>query len=235
MVMFSLFQIKNQFITLPFLVSFLYYFGVLTLAGETSNLEVILKVPNQVIQSLYVERIQRMLLPEPDDRDDGKFAARKLYQEGKMKPLIDFMESRYFQVFNNRDYRWANELTIKTAFLTLLYNDIIYIMDSELEINRSYTDLTMIIRPDKRHATVYDILIEFKFVSMKKAALSGDEAKNLSKKELYQLPGIQKHLEQGTVQVNKYCKKLEKKYNNLRLKKFVVVSLGFERICFKEV
>ena len=42
-----------------------------------------------------------------------------------------------------------------------LYNDIIFIMDSEKEIERSYADLTMIIRPDKRHAAVYDVLIEF--------------------------------------------------------------------------
>ncbi len=48
-----------------FLASFLYYFGVLTLAGEDSEGEVILKVPNLVIWSLYVERVQKMLLPEP--------------------------------------------------------------------------------------------------------------------------------------------------------------------------
>jgi len=34
--------------------------------------------------------------------------------------LSKFVEQRYFKVFDNRDYRWANELTVKTAFLTLL-------------------------------------------------------------------------------------------------------------------
>ena len=47
-----------------FLVSFLYYFGVLTIAGDTEDLQVILKVPNLLMKSLYVERIQKMLLPE---------------------------------------------------------------------------------------------------------------------------------------------------------------------------
>ena len=37
---------------------------------------VILKVPNLVMKSLYVERIQKMLLPEPEDRDDGREAAK---------------------------------------------------------------------------------------------------------------------------------------------------------------
>jgi len=44
-----------------FLVSFLYYFGVLTIDGETGDMELILKVPNLVMQGLYVERIQKML------------------------------------------------------------------------------------------------------------------------------------------------------------------------------
>jgi len=135
------------------------------------------------MQKLYVERIQRMLLPEPDDRDNGKWAAKQVYK-GDIEPLCDFVENRYFRVFDNRDYITANELTVKTAFLTLLYNDIIYIMDSEQELERRYADLTMIIRPDKRHGAVFDVLIEFKFVSLKEAGLSGDEARKLSR-EIY--------------------------------------------------
>ena len=83
-----------------FLVSFLYYFGVLTIAGDTEDLQIALKVPNLVMQSLYVERVQKMLLPEPDDRDDGKLAAEKVYQKGDMAPLCRFMEERYFKVFS---------------------------------------------------------------------------------------------------------------------------------------
>lgn len=138
-----------------FLLSFLYYFGVLTIAGETESLEIILKVPNLVMKSLYVDRIKKMLLPLPQDRDEGRMAAEKVFMKGEMALLCQFMEKTYFKVFHNRDYRWANELTVKTAFLSLLYNDIIYIMDSETHINRRYADLTMIIRPDKRHAKLF--------------------------------------------------------------------------------
>ena len=216
-----------------FLISFLYYFGVLTLAGENPEGDVILKVPNLVIKSLYVERVQKMLLPEPGDRDDGKFAAKQIYQKGDIKPLCDFVENRYFTVFKNRDYRWANELTLKTAFLTLLYNDILYVMDSEPEIDRRYADLTMIIRPDKRHFEIFDILIEFKFVTLKNAGITGEQAKQLSEDELYNMPEIKKALEEGENQITLYGKKLDDKYGNLRLKKFVVTALGFERVCFK--
>ncbi len=217
-----------------FLLSFLYYFGVLTIAGDTEDLQVILKVPNLVMKSLYVERIQKMLLPEPCDRDDGMEAAKLVYQKGEMGPLCRFMEKRYFKVFHNRDYRWANELTLKTAFLTLLYNDIIYIMDSETEIDRRYADLTMIIRPDKRYGKISDVLIEFKFVKLKDAGMSADQAAELTEDKLCRIPEIAKQIKDGEKQVKEYGKKLEQKYGNLRLQKFVVVALGFERVCFRK-
>jgi len=218
-----------------FLVSFLYYFGVLTIAGDTEDMEVILKVPNLVMLGLYVERIQKMLLPEPDDRDDGRDAAKLVYQKGDMAPLCRFMEERYFKVFHNRDYKWANELTVKTAFLTLLYNDIIYIMDSEKEIDRRYADLTMIIRPDKRYGKVFDVLIEFKFVKLKDAGMSAEQARELSEDELRRIPEIVKIIEDGKKQVKEYGEKLEQRHGNLRLQKFVIVALGFERVCFSKL
>ena len=49
-------------------------------------------------------------------------AAEALYQRGDPQPLCDFVEQKYFKVFSNRDYAWSNELTVKTAFLTLLFN-----------------------------------------------------------------------------------------------------------------
>ncbi len=207
----------------------------MTIAEDTENLEIILKVPNLVMKSLYVERIQKMLLSEPGDRDNGKNAAKLVYQKGDMAPLCKFMEDRYFKVFHNRDYRWANELTVKTAFLTLLYNDIIYIMDSETEIDRRYADLTMIIRPDKRYGKVFDVLIEFKFVKLKDAGISADKAQKLSADELMLIPEIAKQLQDGETRVKAYGKTLEQKYGNLRLQKFVVVALGFERVCFQKI
>ncbi len=224
-------QSKNN----TFLVSFLYFFGVLTLAGENDEGEILMKVPNLVMQALYVERVQRILLPEPADRDDGYFAAKQLYQKGNIEPLCEFVEKRFFTVFRNRDYRWANELTLKTAFLTLLYNDIMFIMDSEPEIHRRFADLTMIIRPDKRHFRISDVLIEFKFLSLKSLNLTGDGVRQLSEKEIFDMPQVKEALKEGQEQAVAYGKSLQKKYGNLRLQKFVVASLGFERVCFRKI
>jgi hypothetical protein len=48
-------------------------------------------------------------------------------------------------------------------------------MDSEAEIDRRYTDLTMIIRSDKRHFEIFDVLIEFKYISLKDAGMTGEK------------------------------------------------------------
>ena len=217
------------------LVSFLYYFGILTLEGQTETGKLAFRVPNLVIQGLYVERIREMLLPEPVVRDEGILAANKVYEEGDMASLCEFIETRYFSVFRNRDYRWANELTVKTAFLTLLYNDILYIMDSEPETGRTYADLTMIIRPDMRKFKIFDVLIEFKYVSLKKAGLTGEQAKSLSVQELREIPEMKSEMEAAKKQIKSYGDELEKKYRDLRLKRFAVVSLGFERLWWESL
>ncbi|MBF0231565.1 MAG: hypothetical protein HQK65_00810 [Desulfamplus sp.] len=93
----------------------------------------------------------------------------------------------------------------------------------------------MIIRPDKRHGKILDVLIEFKFVHLKDVNMTGEEAKALSKEDLEKLPEILVKLEDAEKQVAEYGKHLEEKYGNLRLHKFVVVALGFERVCFKKI
>ena len=102
--------------------------------------------------------------------------------------------TRLFTVFKNRDYTQANELTIKTAFLALLYNDILYIMDSEPELERRYADLTMIIRPDKRYGKIFDVLIEFKFLTLKALGLTGEAIRAMALDELYALPAVAQDL-----------------------------------------
>ena len=78
-------------------------------------------------------------------------------------------------------------------------------------------------------------MIEFKFVKLKSAGLSADQAKKLSEDELCSLPEIVRQMEDGIKQVKEYGKKLEQRHGNLRLQKFVVVALGFERICFTKI
>lgn len=104
-----------------FMVSLLYYFGVLTLAGQTTSGKLRFVIPNLVVKKLYIERIGEMLLPD-SDRNDSVQTIERFYNHGDIQPICEYIERRYFRVFDNRDYRWANELTLKTVFLTLLFN-----------------------------------------------------------------------------------------------------------------
>lgn len=125
--------------------------------------------------------------------ETARQALEALYQQGNIHPLCDFVEQKYFKIFHNRDYAWSNELTLKTAFLTLLFNDTFYIMESETALERSYADLTMIVRPDMRQYGLLDILLEFKYVSLKEAGLNGEQLERLGPEELGQLPAVQKN------------------------------------------
>ena len=91
------------------------------------------------------------------------------------------------------------------------------------------------IRPDMRRFKILDILVEFKYAGLKEAGLSGEKAKQLSTQDLRAIPAMQTKMKEAKKQTEKYGDALEKKYDNLRLKRYAVVSLGFERLWWQEV
>nr|VFK40724.1 MAG: Predicted AAA-ATPase [Candidatus Kentron sp. SD]VFK46231.1 MAG: Predicted AAA-ATPase [Candidatus Kentron sp. SD] len=216
-----------------FVASLLYYFGILTQGGVTPFGELILTIPNLVIRKLYAESIREMLLPEGRDADMARGATEALYQRGDIAPLCEFVEKKYFKIFSNRDYASANELTVKTAFLTLLFNDTLYIMESEAEIERGHADLTLIVRPDMRQYRILDILIEFKFVSLDEAGFDGKALEKMDTEALRALPAVQRKQREAEAGLARYREKLNRKFGDvLRLKSFSVVAVGFERVVF---
>jgi len=218
-----------------FMISLLYWFGVLTFSGEKTEFgDSVLKIPNLVIRKLYAERIREMFLPESGD--EIVRTARNFYKTGDMQSLCAFVEQKYFRVFDNRDYRWANELTIKTAFLTLLFDDSFYIMDSETSLERGYADMTMIVRPDMRQYPLLDFLMEFKYVSLKDAELTGDQAKEMGIDELKTLAPVQKKLAESETKLRDYRRILLSEYGDLlQLRTYSVVTIGFERVIWEEL
>ncbi len=219
-----------------FMASLLYFFGVLTLTGKTALGNLALGIPNLVVRRLYAERLREALLPSVREREDAQRAAEALYGAGAMQPLCDFLERRYFRAFDNRDYRWANELTVKTAFLTLLFNDTLYLVDSETELERSYADLTLIVRPEMRKYQLLDILIEFKYVGLDEAGLTKEQAQALSPAEVRRLAPVAAKLAEAGAKARRYGAALAAKYGEvLRLHSYAVAALGFERVVAEEV
>jgi hypothetical protein len=216
-----------------YMASLLYFFGVLTIGGTAGALEEMkLEVPNRVIFALYVETLREKALPDLADRRHVEALAKQFYQTADLQPLADYLETSYFKAFNNRDYRWGNELTIKTAFMSLLYDDMYYIMDSEAAVQRRYADLLMIIRPDQRRlAALQDFVLEFKYIKLKALGLTAEEVRVQSREALQQLPAVQEALQAALVQLQDYrCVLIEKYREPHRLHCFAVVALGFERL-----
>ncbi len=99
-----------------------------------------------------------------EEQENAQQAGRKFFANQNLQELCDFVEQRLFRTFDNRDYLAANELTVKTAFLTLLFNDKLYVIDSESAIERTYADLVLMRRPDLYQSKIlYDLLFEFKY------------------------------------------------------------------------
>jgi hypothetical protein len=216
-----------------FMISLLYYFGVITLTSERTNMgELKLRIPNLVIRKLYVERIHKMMLPDFTSQEEAMRVIEHFYQTGDMQQLCDYVTQKQFTIFDNRDLRWTNELTFKTLFLTLLFNDTFYIMDSEFALKRGYADLLMIVRPDMRQFQLLDFLIEFKYVALGKNDLTGEQVAQMSQAELLALEPVKVALADGAKQLKKYRATLNKDYGPgfLRLRTYTVVSVGYDRL-----
>ena len=218
-----------------YLLSLLYYFGVLTIVDTDILGKLTLGIPNLVTRALYVDELRQRVLPAPKERHAVAKMAETFYQSADLLPLADYLEQKYFAAFNNRDYAWSNELTIKTAFLTLLFNDIYYVMDSETALQRRYADLVMVIRPSMRqYPTLKDIVLEFKYLSLSDLKLTGEQVRAQSRETLAQLPAVQTALQAALTQLQHYRQVLAEKYREpQRLHCIAVVALGFDRVVWQ--
>ncbi|RKT46135.1 AAA family ATPase [Thiocapsa rosea] len=223
--------VKDQ----PFMASLLYYFGVLTFAGRGVLGKAILNIPNLVARSLYVERLRELWLPTYEDRQTIPRLAETVYLKGDLAPLVAFIEQRYLPVLSNRDYRWTNELLVKIAFLTLLFDDRLYMMVSETEVDHGYSDLSLIVRSDMRRFQALDLLLEFKYLGLKDLGLSGEQVRESTAAQLAALPLIRAKLAEAADQAQRYGAALRTRYGLTDLRLFAVVGVGLERVVWQAI
>ncbi|KPA14398.1 AAA-ATPase-like protein, partial [Candidatus Magnetomorum sp. HK-1] len=79
-----------------FMVSYLYFMGMLTMAKKSSSGKQCLKIPNPVTQSLYIDGIARWIVPDPINRDTGFDAAEQFTRKGQIAPLRSYIEKEIF-------------------------------------------------------------------------------------------------------------------------------------------
>jgi len=109
-------------------------------------------------------------------------------------------------------------------------------MDSETTVERGYADLTMIVRPERRHLPIADFLFEFKFAGLPEAKVTGEAMRQLSNAEVKALPAVQSKLVEAQARLEGYHQALQARYGErLRLRTYAVVALGFERLVWEEI
>ena len=216
------------------LASLLCYLGALTIGGKTPNAKLILEIPNLVMRRLYAERLLNLTFRTADERDEAKDATDLLFATGNIEPLCAFVEQHLLSVYDNRDYKDFNEVALKTLFITLLHYNRLYMMDSESALERGYADLVMIIRPEMRHYSIFDLLIEFKYVPLGK--LTGRDVRAMGQEELVSLREVQESFGEAQEQLAGYRQALAQKYGSaLKLRTYAVVAVGVERLLWEEV
>lgn len=223
--------VKDQ----TFMLSLLYYFGMLTLSGVGTFNECLLTIPNLVARKLYLERLSAIYWPDYHAKEISTAAVRNFCLAGDLQPLCDFIEQRYFTILSNRDYRWSNELTIKVAFMTLLYNDHLYMMVSETETRRRYADLSLIVRPDMRRFQALDLVLEFKYVKLAETGLTAEQVRASTAEQLANLSTVTNRLAEAESQAREYMHDLQQRYPEAQLHGFAVVAIGFERLLWSRV
>ncbi len=119
--------------------------------------------------------------------------------------------------------------------MMLLYNDHLYMMVSETESGRRYVDLSLIVRPDMRRFQALDLVLEFKYLSLAKLGLTGEQIKATNAEQLTTLPLVSNALKEAEQQGQDYMHSLLAQYPQAKLYGFSVVALGFERIVFKPI
>jgi len=220
---------------LSFIASYLWYGGVLSVKGKTEMGKLLLNVPNLVIKKLYIEESRSKLLPSAQLKNIANDVSAQLYEKSNMAPLAQFVEKNILPIFSNRDYKYANELTIKTIFLTLLHQDLFFMVASEQEHRRGYADLALVVRPDCRQYKLFDMVIEFKYLRLKDLGMTGVELRQKSTDELMTMDCVQEMLNDAKKQAIRYAKSIadEFRISDEQIKKWAVVGLGFERIVWE--
>jgi hypothetical protein len=223
--------------------SFLYYMGLLTLTDAPFRL----RIPNLVVRKLFLDRLLEIFLPDLDDSSGARKIAMRFFRDGDFKPLATFFEEKLLPVLSNRDRGMAagasglagsgvNEMVVKSLFLSILFEDTYYQVSSEPELEKTYADLCLLVRPEMRRHGFFDLLFEFKLVRRAELGKRGRELAGMDEAALRDLPKVAKAFTEARRQVKGYCRALSRRYGEqINLRAYVVVAVGLERMLGEEI
>ncbi len=139
----------------------------------------------------------------------------------------------------------CNEMTFKALFLSILFDDQRFVLHSELEVEKGYADLCLLVRPENRYRQAFDVLFELKFVRRKALGKKGRELSAMDEATLRELPAVKKAFARARKQVGAYRDALVRQRgvapppggrgDSVRPRGYAVVAVGLERLLGEEV
>ncbi|HAN10197.1 MAG TPA: hypothetical protein DCP90_06255 [Clostridiales bacterium] len=219
--------------------SLLYYLGMLTIKRKESN-KVMLGIPNYAVKSLYWEYMEKVYEVEASARYDELAAAMEdMRKTGTVEHIMEIYE-RVIKRLSNRDLRHFNETSCKSIFITLVYTDGIYLIESEKETNGGYTDLYIKEGVLYKEAVRYRYMIEFKHIKEKelKEVESGELKGESEKRRVLESNNelINKKKEEARAQLYRYMEEHNVQEDSEKeLKKYIVIILGKKYVEYEEI
>lgn len=178
-----MFEMSKKFSADDF-ISLLYYLGYLTIAGKEYD-ETILKVPNQVIETIYVDYFKSMM--EQDFMIDHKEYSTAIKDILLKKNNLKFVEliEKIMKGFSSRDYIKMDESHVKLAGFMIASGFSYMVVKTEYPVGKRYVDLAMF----PHHVDGATALFELKYIKKKdfsKALLEEKKQEAIDQLEAYQ-------------------------------------------------
>ena len=181
------------------MISMLFYLGYLTIAGEEFERPE-LKIPNQVMKNIYsdyfIEFINKIIGTEI--QGDYNEIEKEIALEGKISKTVGLLHE-YLEGLSNRDFQKFDEKYVKLIFYCIVKNLKVYLVKSEMEVNRKYPDLLIV--PKNVEKGYNAIMIEFKYIKKKKKNKLEEKQKEAKKQieeysnfeEIKSIPKLKKY------------------------------------------
>ena len=128
--------------------SLMYYLWILTMTGKSLRWYK-LKIPNYVMEKLYLEYFAKVLEQKLSFKIDSEYAGdilESLALDKDPKKLIEFLEGFLEKKLDNRDFKRINELSLKVIILTIMSMQNVYFVKSEFEVSQKYVDIALLDR-----------------------------------------------------------------------------------------
>lgn len=149
-----------------FFASYLYYLGLLTLAGQEDQ-EPLLRIPNLVIEQTYGEAVSYIVQSAAEvtvHERELSAAVGDMAFRGQIEAFLSLMFRQVLSKLSNRDLIRMDERALKMLILSYAGMADVFQAFSEMELGRGYGDVILLL--DRRYPLAqYSYLLELKYIA----------------------------------------------------------------------